>query len=146
MRTPPPRVRTSTLAAVLCVVTALPFAASVGRAFVSSIWYEGADGYAEAVRRQAAENAPMLVYFRVDWCPYCRAFDRLLEDDEMRRGLAAALKVRVNPEHGEAERVLFEERFGGRGYPAICWVPVGGPPRRLSSAGPAAEFLAQLVE
>jgi len=136
----------SILAAVLCLVTALPAAVRVARAFVSSTWYQDAEGYAEAARRQAAEKVPMLVYFRVDWCPYCRVFDRLLEDYEMRRGLAGALKVRVNPEHGEAERALFEQRFGGRGFPAIYWAPASGTPRRVSSAGPAAEFLAQLAE
>jgi thiol:disulfide interchange protein len=131
--------------AVLCVVAALPFAASVGRAFASSTWYEDVDGYAEAVRRREAERVPMLVYFHVDWCPHCRAFDRLLEDSETRRGLVSALKVRVNPEHGAAEQALFEESFGAKGYPAIYWVPVGGTPRRVSSKGPAAAFLAQLV-
>jgi thiol:disulfide interchange protein len=138
-------VRVSAAAAVLCVVTALPFAASVGRAFVSSTWYEDADGYAEAAHRHEVEHAPMLVYFHVDWCPYCRAFDRLLEDSEARRGLVSVLKVRVNPEHGGAERSLFEERFAAKGYPAIYWVPVGGTPRRVSSKGPVAAFLAQLA-
>jgi thiol:disulfide interchange protein len=144
MRAHPRPVRASIIAAVLSVVTVLPFAARVGRAFVSSVWYEDAGGYAEAARRHEAEDVPMLVYFHVDWCPYCRAFDQLLEDSEMRRGLVSALKVRVNPEHGPAEQALFEQRFGAKGYPAIYWVPVDGAPRRISAAGPAAAFLAQL--
>ncbi|MBI2962927.1 MAG: thioredoxin family protein [Deltaproteobacteria bacterium] len=112
--------------------------------YVSSTWYEDASGYEEATRQQKLYHAPLLVYFRVDWCPYCRAFDQLLTDSEMRSKLGEVIKVRVNPEHGDAEMALFEQRFGGKGYPAIYWVTDGGAPRRLSAKGPASTFLAQL--
>lgn len=131
--------------AIACLALAALGGASVARAYVSSTWYEDASGYEEAARRQKLQHAPLLVYFRTDWCPYCRAFDQLLEDYEMRSKLGEAIKVRVNPEHGDAERTLFEQRFGAKGFPAIYWVPDGGAPRRLSSKGPASAFLAQLT-
>jgi thiol:disulfide interchange protein len=130
---------------ILLAAALVGFAAPRARGYVSSGWYEDAGGYQEATRLQKVHHAPMLVYFRVDWCPHCRAFDQLLDDSEMRSKLGQAIKVRVNPEHGDAERKIFSERFGARGYPAIYWVASeNDEPRRLSSKGPAADFLAQL--
>jgi thiol:disulfide interchange protein len=113
----------------------------------SSTWFEDASGFEDAARQQAHQHAPMLVYFRTDWCPYCKKFDSLLEDAEVRSRLAKVIKVRVNPEHGDAEKNLFEKRYGARGYPAIFWAPSeSAAPRRISGRGPAAEFLAQLTD
>jgi thiol:disulfide interchange protein len=113
----------------------------------SSTWFEDAPGFADAARQQAHQHAPMLVYFHTDWCPYCKKFDSLLEDAEVRSRLANVIKVRVNPEHGDAERNLFDRRYGARGYPAIFWVPSEtAAPRRISGKGPAREFLAQLTD
>src|SRR5690242_20539280 len=91
---------------------ALLAAGRLGHAYLSSTWYEDAGGYEEAMRQQKVLHAPMLVYFRVDWCPHCRAFDQLLEDQKVRSRLAAYIKVRINPEHGKAERTIFEGQFG----------------------------------
>src|SRR5438874_2491771 len=82
-------------------------------------WYEDAAGYEYALRRQRSDHAPVLVYFRTDWCPHCRALDGLLDSPEVRARLGDYLKVRINPEHGTAERRLFEKEYGSRGYPAL---------------------------
>jgi len=118
---------------------------AMARAYVSSSWYEDASGYEEAARLQKLHHAPMFVYFRVDWCPHCKAFDALLDDGRVRGKLGEAIKVRVNPEHGDAERKIFAEKFGAKGYPAIYWVASeNDSPRRISGKGPAETFLAQL--
>jgi thiol:disulfide interchange protein len=132
---------------VLTFVAALAFvAAGRASAYLSSTWYEDASGFEDAARQQVHQHAPMLVYFHTDWCPYCKKFDALLEDSQVRSRLAAIIKVRVNPEHGEAERTLFEKRYGARGYPAIFWVPSENEaPRRISAKGAAPDFLAQLT-
>ncbi len=130
---------------IVCWAVISLIGAKIARGYLSSTWYEDAAGFAEAERQQKLQHAPMLVYFRTDWCPHCRAFDQLLADYEMRSKLGEAVKVRVNPEHGEAEKVLFEQRFGGKGVPAIYWVTEGGAPKRLSSKGPASAFLDQLA-
>jgi hypothetical protein len=129
------------------VVLALAAASPRSEAYLSSTWYEDAGGYQEAARRQKLLNAPLLVYFRVDWCPYCRAFDQLLEDQTVRARLASYIKVRVNPEHGKAERALFEEKFGAKGYPALFLQrSEAAAPSRLSARGPADAFVAQFPE
>jgi glutaredoxin len=93
--------------------------AQLARAYLSSTWYEDATGYEEALRQQNVLHAPMLVYFRTDWCPHCRAFDRLLEDPKVRSQISPYVKVRLNPEHGKAEKEIFEGRFGAMGFPAL---------------------------
>ena len=126
------------------VLAIVILAASTAGAYMSSTWFEDATGYEDALRQQRAQHAPMLVYFRTDWCPFCRKFDARLQDYEMMRKLGGAIKVRLNPEHGPAERKLFEQQFGARGFPAIYWVPEGGAPRRLQAGKSVEEFLQQL--
>jgi thiol:disulfide interchange protein len=128
-------------------IAAALIVAPVAGAYLSSTWYEGASGYEEAVRQQKVLHAPMLVYFRVDWCPHCRAFDQLLEDQKVRSQLGPYIKVRVNPEHGEAERAIFEERFGAKGYPALFLQnSETASPTRISAKGPADQFVAQFAQ
>ena len=130
---------------VALVAASIVLATGLASAFVSSTWYEDASGYEDALRQQKLFHTPMLVYFRVDWCPHCRAFDALLDDGQVRGKLGSAIKVRINPEHGDAERKIFSERFAAKGYPAIFWVPSeNDAPRRISGKGPAETFLAQL--
>ena len=113
-------------------------------AYVSSTWYEDASGYEDAVRQQKVLHAPLFVYFRADWCPHCKNFDQLLEDSTVRSRMSSLIKVRINPEHGKAERELFEQRFGTKGYPALFLVDEGGSQQKLRHGGPADRFVAQL--
>jgi thioredoxin-like negative regulator of GroEL len=113
-------------------------------AYYSSTWYEDAGGYEQAVRQQHSLHAPMLVYFRVDWCPHCRALDEMLQAYEVRSRLNEFIKVRINPEHGDAEKALFQSRYGSSGYPALFMLRDGGAAARISTAGPPERFLRQL--
>ena len=132
------------MALAMMVLGCVLSSARATHAYLSSTWYEDASGYEEAVRQQKMLHVPMFVYFRVDWCPHCRAFDRLLDDQAVRSQLGSCVKVRVNPEHGKAEKALFEERFGTKGYPSLFLVDSdGGSPRRLSHGGPPQRFVAQ---
>ena len=119
---------------VLAIVAAHPALGS---------WYEDAAGYEYALRRQRSDHVPVLVYFRTDWCPHCRALDALLDSHDVRSRLGDYLKVRINPEHGTAERRLFEKEYGSRGYPALFLRADGRGAARLSTGGPAAQFLTQ---
>ncbi len=101
---------------------------------VSPRWHEGARGYAQAQREQERCKAPMVVYFRTDWCPYCREFEQeLLSDRRVERYFRNDLvKVRLNPEDGPEERSLAND-FGVTGYPSVFIVGSQGvDPRRLS--------------
>jgi thiol:disulfide interchange protein len=115
-------------------------------AYYSSTWFEDADGYEAAVRQQRYQHVPMLIYFRVDWCPHCRELDGLLEQSQVRSRLAELIKVRINPEHGDAEKRLYNTEFGGSGYPSVFVRPDGGSPTALRHSGPAERFLGQLPQ
>jgi tetratricopeptide (TPR) repeat protein len=96
---------------------------------VSASWYEGADGHRAALDEQARTRAPMLVYFRVDWCPYCRRVDReVLPAPAVTRFLEGVVKVRINPETSPPDRAL-AERYGVSGYPSLFVIAApGGKP------------------
>jgi thiol:disulfide interchange protein len=128
----------------LGVGLALLLAAAPARSYYSSTWYEGADGYARAVRQQRASPVPMLVYFRTDWCPHCRALDDLLAEPEVRARLAGVIKVRIDPERGEAEQALFESQYPSSGFPALFLRAEDGTAARLDHRGPSKRFLSQL--
>ncbi len=140
-------IKRESILAVAGLAVAMLLAARVGDAYLSSTWYQDASGFEEAARQQKMLHAPMFVYFRVDWCPHCRAFDQLLEEPAVRSQLGSYLKVRVNPERGREEKALQEQRFGSKGYPSLFIVDSqGGAPRRVSHSGPADRFVAQLGE
>jgi len=113
------------------------------QAYYSGTWYEDAAGYEKALRDQRVHHVPIFVYFRVDWCPHCRAFDELADGYEVRSKLNEVIKVRVNPEHGAAEKAL-QAQYGSSTYPALFLQPDGGSPTALSAKGPASHFVAQL--
>ena len=139
--------RQRTKVGVLGVAVAVALAVTEHRmahAYYSSTWYEDAGGHEQAVRQQRALHAPMLVYFRVDWCPHCRALDEMLEAYEVRSRLNGFIKVRINPEHGDAEKALFQGPYGAGGYPALFVHPDGGTPARVSTKGPPEQFVAHL--
>lgn len=82
-------------------------------------WYEDASGYQDAVAEARDTHKPMAVYFRTDWCPYCRQLDRdLLSSGPVIAYLRSVVKVRINPEAGAAEWAI-ARRFGVTGYPSL---------------------------
>ncbi len=88
-------------------------------------WHEGASGYARATQEQGRCLAPLLVYFRTDWCPYCHKFEEeVLRDRDVERHLDySVVKVRINPEDGPDEQAV-ADRLGATGYPTV-FVMVG---------------------
>ena len=82
-------------------------------------WLFGSTGYARALELQREMKLPLVVYFYTDWCPYCRDLDNdYLTSAPVREYLRGVVKVRINPEHGPAERDIAKQ-YGVRGYPAF---------------------------
>ncbi len=120
-------------AAVAGFGAALAARADAGAAAGGSVWREGASGYRQAAAEAAQQGRPMLVYFRTDWCPYCRELEReLLSSAEVEGYLARLARARVNPETGQEEGSL-AKIYGVSGYPALFLQRApGDPPRRIS--------------
>jgi len=118
--------------------------ASLSSAYVSQRWLDGAEGWKEGMGRHQQLEAPLLVYFRTDWCPHCQRFDEMLAEPEVRKGLERMMKVVMNPENSPEEQRLFREAYGLDAFPALVLHPAdGSAPRRLSHRGPAEKFLRQ---
>ncbi len=92
-------------------------------------WYEGADGFAEALQEARADGRPIAVYFYTEWCGYCRQLEgELLTRAKVESYMKYMTKVRLNPESGANERFI-AERYGVTGYPSFFVHPsaAGGP-------------------
>jgi zinc protease len=75
------------------------------------VWLQSSSGVAAEV------EGPLIVYFYTDWCPYCHDLDtNYLPHPAVQEYLRGVVKVRINPEHGPAERAI-ADRYGVQGYP-----------------------------
>ncbi|HET6862121.1 MAG TPA: thioredoxin fold domain-containing protein [Pyrinomonadaceae bacterium] len=115
---------------LLILITTLPFA---GRDTDPDRWLRDAPGYEQALKLQQESNEPLIVYFYTDWCPYCRSLDnQYLPSQPVRDYLRTVVKVRINPEHGRAEREL-AVRYGVTGYPSYFVIQkASAAPRQIS--------------
>lgn len=108
------------LAVLLLALAALPSAAIE---FSTVDWFEGAEGFERAVEEAQRYEKPMFVYFRTDWCGYCKQFERqLLSDQKVIDHMGGVIKVTINPESGDAENQI-AMAYRVRGYPAIFMHP-----------------------
>lgn len=127
----------------LTLVAMLAAGARHAAAYLSSTWYEGADGWDQARRQQKVHGAPIFVYFRAEWCPQCHALDEILEGREVESRLRHVIKVRIDPDDGDDEQTLFNEDFGSHAFPSVFLVSRTGARRKLSH-GSAERLLEQL--
>lgn len=121
--------RAACLALTLMALSALPGSAVE---FSDLSWYEGAKGMERAVEEAQRYEKPLVIYFRTDWCPYCRQFEQdLLGTEEVEIFMKKLVCVTINPEAGAAEMQL-ASAYGVRGYPAIFLHPATlGQPRPI---------------
>lgn len=112
-------------------VERIEFAGKEVPRYASNKWYQDADGYRSAQRLAEKYQAPIIYYFRVDWCPYCLAVENnLLNQQKAMDTIKPFIKVQINPEHGDAEKGIFDQ-MGGRGYPTLLVKPYKGKPSRV---------------
>ena len=105
--------------AVLCLAPVADSGSGDRGDFDPAQWMHGANGLFDALRRVGPEGKPLVVYFNVDWCGYCRQFEReLLGTGPVRSFLKGALAGSINPEKGAKEGEL-ARYYGVDGYPAF---------------------------
>jgi thiol:disulfide interchange protein len=107
-----------TVLALLLTVTLVPTAQALPK--VIETWYEGALGYELAVEEARSSQKPMFVYFRADWCGYCKQFEEtLLSSDTVQSYFGEeVIAVTINPEVGNDEARL-AMAYQVEGFPAI---------------------------
>lgn len=103
----------------LAVIVALLFVSVTAVAAPEDRWLHDAAGYARALELQRELKVPLVVYFYADWCPYCHRLERdYFPAAPVQQYLRNVVKVRINPEHGPAEREI-ANKFGLDGYPTF---------------------------
>jgi len=96
-------------------------------------WRSGAAGYERAVKEQQTSGAPAFVYFRTEWCGYCKQLDAgPLANRDVQDYLAAFERISINPEDGAKEKAI-SDRFGVKGYPAVYIVMPGASPQKVAT-------------
>ena len=127
---------------VFCLMFAM-LAAAPAQAGTFDDWYNGADGYKNALKKSQNAQAPMALLFYTDWCPYCRRLNQgLLADEDVQRGMRKLIKVRINPEDGDAEQQLYNQ-YQGNGYPTFLIVQGdGSSPTKIDTSGSAEDLIA----
>jgi len=109
--------RRALLLALALPLLSSPLLGSGGFSTVS--WHEGAEGMQRAVADARRQEKPLVVYFRTDWCGYCRQFERdLLSTQEVEIFMDKLVRVIIDPETGPREADL-AEMYGVRGFPAM---------------------------
>ncbi|NRB39529.1 MAG: thioredoxin family protein [Pseudomonadales bacterium] len=99
--------------------------------YSNDYWYEDAAGYRKALRKAEAYQAPLIIYFRTDWCGFCLAVEKeLLPKYAAKKAIKPFVKVKINPEHGEAENRIFKQ-MKGTGYPTFIVKPFNGSLTRV---------------
>ncbi len=117
---------TATLA---LLVTSLCVAAS---AKVPDGWLNGAASFERAVQLQKDLKVPLIVYFYVDWCPYCHSLEQeYFPSAPVREYLGSVVKIKINPELTRADHEL-GSAFGIRGYPSFFVIAPGSFPVPVS--------------
>jgi tetratricopeptide (TPR) repeat protein len=99
-----------------------------------SDWRHGVSGHTQALSAAERSDDPLVVYFHVDWCPWCRKLnERFLRNGQVRDTLSRMQRVEINPEKGRSDEALFK-KYSGKGYPSFyVLVPGSGePPVKLS--------------
>ena len=121
-----------TLIVSLLVVSLCTTASASPTPKVPEGWFTGGAEFMKATEAHVKLKVPIVIYFYVDWCPYCHELERdYFPAAEMREYLSSVVKVRINPELSRANREL-ADLFRIRGYPSFFVAAPGGSPVQLS--------------
>ena len=118
------------------LVTSLSITASTASAApaarVPAGWLNGAASFERALQLQKDLNVPLVVYFYVDWCPYCHSLEQeYFPSPPVRDYLSTVIKIKINAELTSADHEL-GNAFGIRGYPSFFVIGPGSFPIQVS--------------
>src|SRR5687767_2226521 len=117
---------------LMVVLSVLLVLSSTAFARVPEGWLNGGANFDRAMKLHRDLKAPLVIYFFVDWCPYCNELENeYFSAPAMRDYLRTVIKIRVNPELTRVDEQL-AAAFGIQGYPAFFVVAPNSIPIQLS--------------
>ncbi len=101
-------------------------------------WFEGQSGYNKALQIQKETGEPVMLYFYVTWCPYCKQFEKdILGSPFVENGLKPALKVRINAE----KETGLASKYDVRAYPRLFILKNSGEKTRITTSADPQNFM-----
>jgi hypothetical protein len=92
----------------------------------------GGANFEKAMQLQRDLNVPLVVYFYVEWCPYCNELEsQYFPAAPMREYLRGVVKIRINPELTAADEAV-ARAFGITGFPGFFVIAPKSFPVQLS--------------
>jgi len=77
------------------------------------------DNYNDAFRKTKSDKKPLIMYFHVDWCKYCKKLNEtFLNNEDVYKYISNFEMVQINPEHGDKQKRL-ANKYGVKGYPTF---------------------------
>lgn len=90
-----------------------------------SDWYDGADGYQQAIMESKASNKPVALFFHADWCSSCKSLrETILSTKQVRQYMSDLIRVKIEPEKSYAARKIADS-YGVAGFPTFIIVTPG---------------------
>lgn len=79
----------------------------------------GVSDYSAAHAIAKESQQPLIVYFHVDWCGFCKKLNEIyLENDQVYDFLSDYRMIQIDPEEGEEHRRI-ADLYGVKGYPSF---------------------------
>lgn len=114
------------------IISVVLISLSTAAAKVPEGWLKGGANFEKAMQLHRELNVPLVVYFYVDWCPYCNSLENeYFPAAPMREYLRDVVKIRINPELTPADESMGRV-FGIQGFPAFYVIGPGSFPVQLS--------------
>jgi len=98
-------------------------------------WYNGAEGYQQALAEQSTTGKPIAIFFHADWCKSCQKLkESVLSTADVKKFMSDFIRVKIEPEKEIASKLL-ATKYGVTGFPTFIVVPISGNAIRIRSLG-----------
>ena len=95
----------------------LSILSNTAEAVTTNQWYTKASNFAEIKMAAKEKDQPYILFFYTDWCGYCKKMNKnYLSNEKIQQIISKYYRIKINPEKGEAEGNLAQEK-GVQGFP-----------------------------